>query len=132
MNKIVLNVKLNYMPQELLKSATDCKNSCDSVLEVKIVNGYKYYTSIVSKYIPTTSYSFSIEIDFGREPIGLFDVEIGVQAGIALKYFSGINASQKLSFNVNPAFLSLYTGNKKNGDDVLKWFYYYYCLILML
>lgn len=108
------------MPQELLKSAIDCKNSCDSVLEVKIVNGYKYYTSIVSKYIPTTSYSFSIEIDFGREPIGLFDVEIGVQAGIALKYFSGINASQKLSFNVNPAFLSLYTGNKKNGDDVLK------------
>lgn len=82
-----------------------------------IVSGDKASTSSRAQYIPTTSYSFSVEIDFGREPIGLFRVEIGVKSGIALKYFSGIDVSAKLGVDVNPAFLSLYGGGNKS--DVL-------------
>jgi hypothetical protein len=77
---------------------------------VKLVSGDKSFVSIKAQYIPTTSYSFSVEIDFGREPIGLFTVSIGIPQDLALKYFSGIDTSQKLSLDVNPAFLSLYTG----------------------
>lgn len=119
-NKIILNVRLNYMPKELLNSADDCHNSCRTVLDVQIVSGDRGSTSIVAQYIPTTSYSFSIEIDFGREPIGLFTVQIGLQAAIARKYFSGMDTSSKLSVNVNPAFLSVYTGSSKGKlSDVL-------------
>lgn len=112
-NKIVLNVRLNYLPSDLLKSAVDCKNSCNGVLEVAIVKGFNTFVSIKSTYIATTTYSFSIEIDFGREPIGLFTAEIGIKQGIALKYFSGVDTSQKLKVDVNPSFMSLYTGAKK-------------------
>jgi hypothetical protein len=83
---------------------------------VTITKGDRSFSSIVSRYIATTSYSFSIEINFGREPIGLFTVRIGLQPGIALKYFSGINTSNALTFDVNPAFLSLYRGGADKGD----------------
>lgn len=86
---------------------------------MKIISGDRSFISIVAKYIPTTSYTFSIEIDFGREPIGLFTAQIGVKAGIALKYFSGIDNSCRLSVNVNPAFLSVYTGGSKDKKDLL-------------
>ena len=64
--KIVLNVRVNYLPQELIKSANDCANKCNNVLAVKIVSGDMSTTGIRASYVPTTSYSFSIEIDFGR------------------------------------------------------------------
>jgi hypothetical protein len=88
---------------------------------VNITKGDKSYTSIKAQYIPTTSYSFSIQIDFGREPIQLFTAQIGIQQGYALKYFSGIDTSQTLSVDVNPAFLSVYTGGKNGvGADTLQ------------
>jgi hypothetical protein len=115
MNKIVLNVRLNYMPKELIKSAKDCQKSCSSVLDVKIIKGDSSVTSIKSSYIPGSTYSFSIEMDFGHEPIGLFTVQVGIQSGIDLKYFSGIDTTNTLSIDVNPAFMSRYTGGKKDG-----------------
>jgi hypothetical protein len=121
-NKIVLNVRVNYLPQSLIKSATDCKNGCDLVLDVKITKGFSSVLSIKSSYIPGSTYSFSIEMDFGREPIGLFTVQVGLQSGIALKYFSGIDTTNTLSIDVNPAILSRYTGSspgKGGKGDVL-------------
>lgn len=108
MNRIILNVRLNYLPQKLIKSAKDCKNNCDSVLNVQIVKGDKGVTSIKSSYIPSSTYSFSVEMDFGREPIGLFSAEIGIQPDIASKYFSGIDTSNILKVDINPAFMSKY------------------------
>ena len=125
-SKIVLNIRLNYLPLQLINSANDCKNKCDSVLQVKITKGDTSFVSIKSSYIPTTSYSFSVIIDFGREPIGLFTAEVSLQSGIALKYYSGIDTSQVLSVDINPAFLSLYRGGsggrgkgKGHDDDLL-------------
>jgi hypothetical protein len=62
-------------------------------------------------------------MDFGREPIGMFTAQIGLQKGLALKYFSGIDTSTTLTVDVNPAFLSKYTGSKrgkkgKNADEL--------------
>lgn len=64
--KIILNVRANYLPLSLIQSATDCSNKCNNVLSVTIVSGDRSTTGIVASYIPSTSFSFSIEIDFGR------------------------------------------------------------------
>ena len=51
----------------------------------------------------------------------MFTVEVGINPNLIQKYFSGINASQKLRIDVNPAFLAVATyGNKAgNNDDIL-------------
>jgi hypothetical protein len=41
-----------------------------------------------------------------------------LQRGIALKYYSGIDTSNTLNVDINPAFLSIYRGAKK--DDHLQ------------
>lgn len=55
-------------------------------------------------------------MDFGREPIGMFTIQVGIQASIASKYYSSIDTSNRLTIDVNPALLSIYTGSK---DDKL-------------
>ena len=62
------------MPLELVRSATDCENKCDNVLKVDIISGDSSATSIVASYLPTSSFKFAIELDFSREPIGMFSV----------------------------------------------------------
>ena len=81
---------------------------------MKIISGDKGYLSIKVNYIATTSYTFSVEIDFGREPIQMFTAEIGVPRELAMKYFGGMDVSKKLRVDVNPAFMSVYRGE---GDD---------------
>jgi hypothetical protein len=90
-------VRLNHLPRALLSSANDCRDNCNSVLTTEIVSGFKGAKSITARYIPTTSFIFSIEIDFGKEPIGMFTVEIGVNQNLRTQYFSGIDASKKLT-----------------------------------
>jgi cysteine-rich repeat protein len=107
--KIVLNVRVNHLPAALISSANDCANSCRNVLSVKIVSGDSSAVSILATYIPTSSYSFSVIIDFQKEPIGLFTAQIGINPALTSKYFSGVDTSNQLTVNVNPAFLSLAT-----------------------
>jgi hypothetical protein len=49
-----------------------------------------------------------VEIDYGREPIGIFAAQIGINPNLVQKYFSGIDVSKTLIVNVNPAFLAQY------------------------
>lgn len=117
--KMVLNVKVNYLPLSLIQSATDCVNKCNNILSVKIISGDASTTGIVASYIASTSFSFSIEIDFSREPIGLFTVQVGINPNLVQKYFSGISVDNQLSIDVNPAYLALQTYNPKGNVDVL-------------
>lgn len=107
--KIILNVQVNYLPLTLIQSATDCSNRCNDALRVEIINGDKSYTSIKASYVPSTSFTFSIEIDYGREPIGIFTAQIGINPKITQRYFSGIDTSKQATVSVNPAFLAKYT-----------------------
>jgi ABC-type uncharacterized transport system permease subunit len=111
--QIILNVKLNYLPLALVQSSNDCSSNCMNVLTVKFVSGDSSATSIVVAYIPTTSFSFSISINFMKEPIGMFSIQVGINPSLVQKYFSGIDTSQKAILNVNPAFMSLYNGGSK-------------------
>jgi hypothetical protein len=78
-------------------------------LSVQIVSGDRSFTSIKASYIPSTSFSFSIEIEYGREPIGVFTAQIGINSRLVQRYFSGIDVSRQVSINVNPAFLAKYS-----------------------
>lgn len=111
-----MNVQVNYLPLSLIQSASDCLNQCKDVLSVRITSGDTSTTGIVASYIPSTSFSFSIEINFQKEPIGLFSLQIGINPILVQKYFSGIDVSDRLTVNVNPAFLAIYRADK---DDIL-------------
>lgn len=113
-----MNVRLNHLPRALLSSANDCRDNCKTVLTSEIVSGFRGAHSISARYIPTTSFIFSIEIDFGKEPIGQFTVEIGINQDLRTQYFSGIDASSKLSVEVNPAFLSRADTQRKIDDKL--------------
>lgn len=58
--KVILNVALNYLPTALISSVNDCRDSCNSVLSINITSKYQSSTGITARYIPTTSFVFSI------------------------------------------------------------------------
>ena len=59
--KMIVNIKLDYMPKELLQSP-DCNDRCSNVLDGELVSGDTKAVSIKSSYLAGTSYSFSVEI----------------------------------------------------------------------
>lgn len=134
-NIIILNVRLNYLPIELVKNSKDCeKKKCENILNVSIISGDQSSLSIRSRYIVTTSYSFSIEFDFGKEPIGEFTCQISLNNDISRKYFAGIDTSAKLVTKVSPALMSRMLGHRRSNKhnknnksgDLLSWFTIFY------
>jgi hypothetical protein len=105
--KILMNVRLNYLPTNLTQNIKECNQSCDKILLVKLTEGQRTFLSINAKYIKGSSYSFSVEIDFGREPVGQFTAEISINKDMQERYFSGININDTLVSQINPAFLAL-------------------------
>ena len=57
---IVLNIQLDYLPQNLLYSS-DCHNKCGNIL-VGEYEGEQGPTSITSEYLAGTSFSFSMTV----------------------------------------------------------------------
>ena len=110
--KIMINVKLDYLPQKLLQSS-DCSDRCSSVLVAEIISGDKGALSIKSKFIPGSSFSFSVEVDFGRAYIGQFSIEIQINPVVGNKFFGTVGVAHKLVVDVQPAYLS------QNEEDVL-------------
>ena len=103
---IILNVRLDYVPKTLLKSA-DCSNKCFNVLVGEIISGDKSATSVVSQYLPGTSYSFSVEVEFDKPYFGEFTIKISVDRAIGLKYFSPISTANPLEVDVKPSYLTV-------------------------
>ena len=104
--RVIVNIKLNYVPQALIDNAVDCRNKCNNVLSARIISGDNSAVSIIAQYIPNTRYSFSVEVVFGKEPIGMFTLLVGLRPTIAAKYYSGIDTSATATVNVNPAYFS--------------------------
>ena len=69
--KLIVNIKVDYLPKVLLQSE-DCNNRCSNVLDGKLIAGDTNMISVRSKYLAGTTYTFSVEIDFGRSYIGEF------------------------------------------------------------
>ena len=66
---IILGVKLDYMPEKLFESA-ECANQCRNILVGQIIDGDKSAISITSNYVPGTTFSFSVHVEFGRSTFG--------------------------------------------------------------
>jgi hypothetical protein len=102
------------LPQALISSASDCRNNCKDVLIGRFISGDSSAISIISSYIPNSQFSFSVEVNYGKEPIGMFSLQIGLNPIIAAKYFSGVDTSAVLNINVNPALFA-----KKDSAEIL-------------
>ena len=102
---MILNIRLDYLPQSLIQSA-DCNNKCFNVLVGEIIDGDDGATSITSEYLPGSSYSFSVKIEFGRQYFGKFTIRISIDRAIGQKYFGQVSASQSITIEVQPSFLS--------------------------
>ena len=111
---MILNVRLDYLPQSLIQSA-DCNNKCFNVLVGEIIDGDMGATSITSEYLPGSTYSFAVKVEFGRTYIGKFTIKISIDRAIGLKYFGQISASQSIDVDVFPSYLS-----KVNGESELR------------
>ncbi len=109
-------MRVNYLPQALLDSSNDCRHNCKDVLLGRFTSGDSSAISIVSSYIPNSQYSFSLEVNFGKEPIGMFSLQIALNPIIASKYFAGVDTSALLNVNVNPALFAL--SNKKDENKL--------------
>lgn len=121
-------MKANYLPQALLNSAADCRNKCNNVLSAKIISGDTSAVSILASYIPNTSFSFSIEVNFAKEPIGMFVLQVGINPSLVSKYFQGIDTSSTISVNVNPAYFA----KDLNSDNLTRWFWIYLIILAFL
>ena len=53
-----------------------------------------------------TSFSFAVELDFGKNYIGKFEIKVKINK-IHKKYFDSTGISNDFKFDFNPAFLSL-------------------------
>lgn len=105
-SKMVINVKLDYLPKKLLQS-TDCNDRCSQILSVNVVQGDRP-TSVRSFYISGSRYSFSVEMEFGKPYISKLKVEIKVNERLA-GYFGKTSIRNSLTVDLNPAQLTLAT-----------------------
>ena len=108
----MINVKVDYLPQKLLQSQ-ECNDRCSSVLVAEIISGDTGALSTKSRFIPGSSFSFSVEVDFGRSYIGQFSIEIKINPVVGNKFFGSVGFAHSLVVDVQPAFLS------QNDEDVL-------------
>lgn len=98
--KIVTNVRVSWLPTEL--SASGCKD-CLDVRMLSSTNNAR----INSTFIQGTSYSFSIQFDFVREPISDFRFSVRINPSLQEPYFRGIDISYVATVSVTPSVLAL-------------------------
>ena len=79
--------------------------------------------SIIASYIPSSRNSFSVEVVFGKEPIGMFVLQLGLNPSLSSKYFQGIDTSSTINVNVNPAYFSIVNKTQNPNNDNLSWFW---------
>ena len=102
---IILNIKLDYLPKALI-SSSDCANQCHNILVGEITEGDMSEISITSHYIPGTTFTFAVKINFDRPYIGDFSIKISVDRAISLKYFNPVSTANPLTVMVRPSFLA--------------------------
>ena len=84
-------------------------------MDGRITAGDREIVSIKSNYLPGSSYSFAMEVDFGRTYIGQFTLEVTLNPEIATQYYPGIGTSSFVIV-VNPAILSKVFDNGKEDN----------------
>ncbi len=102
-SSVVINLKMNYLPQEL-SSSSDCANKCNQILVGSITNGDKSAISITSQYLAGTTYIFTVTVEFGKPYIAAFNLRVGISPDL-LKYFGAIPI-ESYEIAIQPSYLS--------------------------
>ena len=123
--RIQVNVKLNYVPRDLIFQ--DCTgtnnlgtNHCRGhVLSAQVISGDQSVSSIKVEYVQGTTFSFNLIFEYGREPIGAFEAVIGINPQVA-SYFGSANTSNTINIPINPAYLAVdRSGSGGKRRDIL-------------
>ena len=99
----MINVKVDYLPPELLQSK-DCNDRCHGVLDIKVIEGMSVL-NVRSMYLAGTSYDFTVTLEFGKPLISKFVVEVKINERIGEKYFRNLDTSSPLVIEIDPALL---------------------------
>jgi cysteine-rich repeat protein len=102
-SSVVINLKLNYLPSELLASS-DCSNQCNQFLTGAITSGDTSSISITSQYLPGSNYLFIVTVQFGKPLIAPFNLNVGINKNF-MKYFGSIPV-QACNVAIQPSQLS--------------------------
>ena len=101
--KVVLNIKIDYLPVELLQSK-DCNDRCSNVIMAEVSNGDRP-TSVRSYYVAGSRFSFSVELEFSRPYMSKFSAQIKVNPALS-RYFKQVSIANGFSVDVNPSQLT--------------------------
>lgn len=104
--KVVINIKIDYLPKELLQSS-DCNDRCSQVLVATVLSG-DTPISVKSYYVSGSRYTFSVELEFGKQYINRFRVEIKVNQSLS-RYYKTVSIANSFTTDVNPSQLTLAT-----------------------
>ena len=98
--KIILNVKLSYIPEQLLNSFSERDNI------FKVLTNSKISVRVASSYIDSTKYTYVVVYDFKKvEPIPEFLTRVELEAEIKEKYFPHVEV-RPLFIKINPAYMA--------------------------
>jgi hypothetical protein len=100
---VQVNIKLNWLPTQLTDNS--CR-LCNNVLQVQVTQGNPA-VSITASYIKGTTYTFIVTFDFmNGGPLTQFSASVIVNPQLQTAYFSGVDTSQVLTIQVDPATLA--------------------------
>ena len=97
--KIVLNVKLSYVPPELLLDQNEMKNM------FRVLTNSQQELTVNAMYINRSTYTFVILYDFGVEPIDEYLTRVEISKKIQDQYFKSISV-KPLFIRINPALMA--------------------------
>jgi cysteine-rich repeat protein len=98
--KVTQNIRASWLPANLTNG------TCSDCLDVKVVSGPQP-RGINVRYVPGTSYSFSVEFDYGYEPIPDFRYQARINPKLQNSYFQGIDISSVVGSNLSPNLMAV-------------------------
>ena len=102
---IYANVRINYLPTNL--SQNNCSRCNYNILLVNLTTRPLTQPKISTSYIRGSSYTFSVRFEFPGEPISEFSATVQINPALAQTYFQGVDVSQVITININPAVMAL-------------------------
>jgi hypothetical protein len=104
--KIVISLRVNYLPTNLTSMLRSCRQNCMQLLNTTVLLTTQS-PSVTADYIGGAFNSLSLTIDFRKEPIEKFRIDLSLNPEIRQKYLPSISSGNGLSITVEPMFLTL-------------------------
>jgi hypothetical protein len=91
-NKVILNVKLNWLPPTFI--GNDCRK-CNNALLVTVTQ-CPYQPHVSVNYMVNTSYSFAIIVELTPGQLCSFNIKVQIHPSLQTPYFTGVDISDQL------------------------------------